>query len=128
MRYVLDASALLAGLNNEKGADHVAEALDSGLVSAVNIAEVAAGLIKNGNHPDQARSAIDILGCTIIPADEETAISAGFMRGITDRAGLSLGDRFCLALARKLRAPVLTTDRQWMLVADELGVAVELIR
>jgi ribonuclease VapC len=128
MRYVLDASALLAGLNNEKGAVLVAAALDSGLVSAVNIAEVAAGLIKNGNHPDQARSAIEALGCTIIPADEEMAIAAGFMRAVTDRAGLSLGDRFCLALARKLRAPALTTDRQWALVAEELGVQVELIR
>jgi ribonuclease VapC len=128
MRYVLDASALLAGLNNEKGADRVAEALDSGLVSAVNIAEVAAGLIKNGNHPDQARAAIDALGCTIIAADEDMAIAAGFMRGVTDRAGLSLGDRFCLALARKMRVPALTTDRQWALVAEELGVAIKLVR
>jgi ribonuclease VapC len=128
MRYVLDASVLLAGLNNEKGADRVAEALDSGLVSAVNIAEVAAGLIKNGNLPDQARSAIDALGCTVIPADEEMAIAAGFMRCVTDRAGLSLGDRFCLALARRMRAPALTTDRQWTLVAEEIGVQVELIR
>jgi ribonuclease VapC len=128
MRYVLDASALLAGLNNEKGADRVAEALDSGLVSAVNIAEVAAGLIKNGNHPDQARAAIDALGCTIIAADEDMAIAAGFMRNVTDRAGLSLGDRFCLALARKMRVPALTTDRQWALVAEELGVAVKLVR
>lgn len=128
MRYVLDASALLAGLNNEPGADRVAEALDAGVISAVNIAEVAAGLIKNGNPPDQARLAIDTLGCTVIAADEEMALAAGFMREVTDRAGLSLGDRFCLALARKLRAPALTTDRQWTLVAEKLGITVELIR
>ena len=56
------------------------------------------------------------------------AIDAGLIRALTDRTGLSLGDRFCLAPGRRLRAPVLTADRQWTLVGDELGVRVEVIR
>lgn len=56
------------------------------------------------------------------------AVEVGLMRPLTDRAGLSLGDRFCLALGRRLRAPVLTADRQWALIADDVGVKVELIR
>jgi PIN domain nuclease of toxin-antitoxin system len=49
------------------------------------------------------------------------------MRARTDRAGLSLGDRFCLALGRRLRAPIMTAHRQWALIADEVGVKVEMV-
>ena len=128
MRFVLDASALLAGLNGEPGADRVAAALDSAVVSAVNFAEVVGGLARGGNSPERVRSVLLALACTVVPADEEMAIDAGLMRALTDRAGLSLGDRFCLALCRRLRAPVLTTDRQWALIADDVGVKVEVIR
>jgi PIN domain nuclease of toxin-antitoxin system len=128
MRFVLDASALLAGLNGERGADRVASALDGAVVSAVNFAEVAGGLARSGNSPERVRAALQALACAVIPADEEMAIDAGLMRALTDRAGLSLGDRFCLALGRRLRAPVMTADRQWTLVADYVGVTVELIR
>lgn len=65
---------------------------------------------------------------TIVAADEAMAMEAGFMRRITDRARLSLGDRFCLALSRRLSSPALTTDRGWASVAGDLGVVVELIR
>lgn len=128
MRHVLDASALLAALNGEPGADRVAAALDSGVVSAVNFAEVTAGIARGGNSPEQVRAALDALACTVIPADEELAVEVGLMRALTDRARLSLGDRFCLALGRRLRAPVLTTDRQWALVAEDVGVRVEVLR
>ena len=64
MRHVLDASALLAALNGEPGADRVAAALDSGVVSAVNFAEVTAGIARGGNSPEQVRAALDALACT----------------------------------------------------------------
>jgi PIN domain nuclease of toxin-antitoxin system len=128
VRFVLDASALLAGLNGEPGADRVAAALDSAVVSAVNFAEVAGGLARGGNSPERVRAVLLALTCTVVAVDEEMAIDAGLMRALTDRAGLSLGDRFCLALCRRLRAPVLTTDRQWALIADDVGVKVEVIR
>jgi ribonuclease VapC len=128
MRVILDASALLAGLNGEPGADRVAAALDSAVVSAVNFAEVAGGLARGGNSAERVRAVLAALACIVIPADEETAIDAGLMRALTDRAGLSLGDRFCLALGRRLRAPVMTADRQWALIADDVGVRVEVIR
>ena len=128
MRFVLDASALLAGLNAEPGADRVAAALDNAVVSAVNFAEVAGGLARGGNSVERLRAILQALACTVVPADEEMAIEAGLMRALTDRAELSLGDRFCFALGRRLRAPVLTADRQWALVADDVGVRVEVIR
>jgi ribonuclease VapC len=128
MRVVLDASALLAGLNGEPGADRVAAVLDAAVASAVNFAEVAGGVTRGGNSPERVRAVLAALACAVIPADEQMAIDVGLMRAKTDRAGLSLGDRFCLALGRRLRAPVLTADRQWALIADEVGVKVEMIR
>lgn len=128
MRVVLDASALLAGLNGEPGADRVAAALDFAVMSAVNFAEVAGSLARGGNRPDDVRAILRALACTVMPADEEIAIDVGLMRALTDRAGLSLGDRFCLALGRRLQAPVLTADRQWALIANDVGVKVEVIR
>ncbi len=128
MRVILDASALLAGLNAEPGADRVAAALDNAVVSAVNFAEVAGGVARGGNSPERVRAVLATLACAVIPADEEMAVDVGLMRARTDRAGLSLGDRFCLALGRRLRAPVMTADQQWALIADEVGVKVETIR
>jgi ribonuclease VapC len=125
---VLDASAILAALKEEPGADRVADALDTGIISSVNLAEVTEGLIKFGNSPDDARAILGALGCLVIAADESLAIEAGLMRASTERAGLSLADRFCLALARRLGVPALTADRQWKLVAGDLGVTLELIR
>lgn len=128
MRIVLDASALLAALLKEPGAERVASALDAAIISAVNLAEVTAGLIRNGASAREARAILQALSMTVVPADEELAIDAGLMRPITDRAGLSLGDRFSLALARRVGSPALTTDRSWKEVAEPLGVEVELIR
>lgn len=128
MRTVLDASALLAGLLKEPGAGRVAEALDAAVMSAVNVAEVAAALARNGASEREVRSVLRAVAVTTLPADEELAIEAGLLRSVTDRAGLSLGDRFCLALARRLGAPALTTDRMWLEVSDSVGVEVQLIR
>jgi PIN domain nuclease of toxin-antitoxin system len=128
VRVVLDASAVLAALLREPGAERVGRALDAAVISAVNVAEVAAGLVRNGASEREARAVLKALALTVIPADEELAIDAGLMRPVADRAGLSLGDRFCLALARRLGSPALTTDRSWQSVAAALGAEVELIR
>src|SRR3954468_13135850 len=128
MRIVLDASAVLAALLDEPGARRVGEALDAAVISAVNLAEIAAALVRNGAGEAEARAVLQALALTVVPADEALAIDAGLMRPITDRAGLSLGDRFCLALARRLGAPALTADRKWSEVAEALGVEVEMIR
>ena len=51
---VLDASALLALLNQEPGADVVAASLPEAVVSAVNLSEAVAKLIDLGIAADQA--------------------------------------------------------------------------
>lgn len=128
MKIVLDASALIAALMDEPGGELVEAVLDTALVGTVNLAEVVAALARDGNSEEEVRSIIAILRLSCVPPDEEMALDAGLLRSITDRAGLSLGDRFCLALARRLDAPVLTADRSWRKVADQVGVEVRTVR
>lgn len=128
MTVVVDASALLAAFNDEPGRGTVIAALDDAVISAVNLAEVAAGLVAKGKSPTQARAALRALGCPVMETDEEQGLDAGFLRQRTATVGLSLGDRCCLALARRLNAPALTADRRWLEVADVCEVEVRLIR
>lgn len=123
---VLDASALLALLNDEPGADVVASNLDQALIVAVNWSEVVGKLV-DGGMPEQAiLTALGSLGLKLRPFDEELAHLAGMLRVKTRPLGLSLGDRACLALAARLSLPVLTADRSWSTL--KVGVKVRLIR
>jgi len=123
---VLDASALLAFLNQETGMEVVAELLPGAAVSAVNLSEVVAKLVEATMPVDVVRSALEDLGLDVRPFDAEMAYAAGALRTATRRLGLSLGDRACLALGQLLARPVLTTDRAWE--GLDLGVAVRSIR
>ena len=126
MSIVFDSSAVLAILLDEPGAQRAGETLDDGVLSAVNASEVVARLIDQGAKDDDARGALQGLDLAIRPFDESLAVVAGLLRRSTRRRGLSLGDRACLALALRERAPVLTADRAWTTL--ELDVEVESIR
>jgi len=124
----LDASALLALLLDEPGAAKVAEVIADAHMSSVNYAEVVSHFIHLGMPADQVDAMLTPLPLTIVEADLALATIAGRLRAATAKAGLSLGDRFCLALARRDGLPALTADKQWRVVADDAGVAVNLIR
>lgn len=125
-KVVLDASALLALLNNETGTDLVQQALPNAVVSAVNLAEVVTRLSLVGISEEQIREALVLLGLEFKPFDHEQAFQAGLMAGLTHSYGLSLGDRACLVLAMKLDATALTADRAWQDL--DIGAKVKLIR
>jgi ribonuclease VapC len=129
---VLDASALLAHLRDEPGADVVAEAIASGaVISTVNLAEVFSRVADRGEDPAKLAAELTQIGLldgaiTVEPFTAADAIDAGRLRPLTRDAGLSLGDRACLALARRLDAPALTADTDWQGVAH--GVELRPIR
>lgn len=125
-RVVLDASALMALIRGEAGADRVAASLSEAIISTVNQAEVQTKLVAAGLDEELAWWHISEVGCVAIPFDEEQARIAGGLIRITRPFGLSLGDRACLALALQRQATVYTTDRAWKGLA--LGIVVEVIR
>ncbi|WP_062212850.1 type II toxin-antitoxin system VapC family toxin [Aureimonas sp. AU12] len=125
-RYVLDASALLCLLNEEDGAEHVEASLDGSVISAVNFSEVVAKIVERGGTRDLAAAMLDPLHMQIVNFDQSQALCAGELRQVTRTAGLSFGDRACLALAVARDMPALTTDRAW--AALELDLQIELLR
>jgi PIN domain nuclease of toxin-antitoxin system len=110
---VLDASAILAVLNRERGADVVMADIDGAAMSTVNYAEVATKLFDTGKDFRVAKEAIRSLGVRIVDFDQDLAERVGELRPLTRHRGLSLGDRACIALAERNRVPALTADRRW---------------
>lgn len=123
---VIDASAVLALLNDEPGAAAVEARLAAGILSTVNLAEVISVLADNGVPDAEIRFAISALGLVSVAFDVEMAHLTGALRPKTKAFGLSLGDRACLALALHSSFSVLTADRSWKDL--DLGIEVELIR
>jgi PIN domain nuclease of toxin-antitoxin system len=122
----LDASAVLALLYQEPGHEAVLEALDGAALSAVNLAEVVTKLVDNGDTEDAVRSSLGKLPIRIVAVDDFLAYEAGLLRRATRSLGFSLGDRCCLALAKRLGFPALTTDRLWL--RPNLDIQVQVIR
>ena len=113
-RVLLDASALLAVIYEEAGAEEVHEALRGRTVmSAVNVGEVVARLDEDGWTRREVAGVIDGFDLEIVPFDTATAVLSGEHRSRTRRHGIGLGGRACLATAQQLGIPVLTADRAW---------------
>ena len=123
---VLDASALIAFLRNEPGADSVAAVLTRSCISAVNLAEVLSKMAEYGKPVDAVAYQIERLRIQVIPFESEQARIVASLWHATRAAGLSLGDRACLALGIRNQWPVMTTDRAW--AKADVGANVEVIR
>ncbi len=124
---VLDASALLALLQQEPGAETVETLLEEAVISSVNWSEVVQKSLDRGVELDNLREDLEALGLSIAPFDVEDAEIAAALRRGTAELGLSLADRACLALASRLSIPALTTDSAWAELRLE-AVFVRLIR
>ncbi len=147
MTVVLDASALLAYWLDETGADVVEQAIaaEGALVTSVNLAEVLSKLddlrpgvaasLPLAQPRSAAESSLTSAGgateagtVTLEPFTYVDAVVSATLRSATKVHGLSLGDRACLAVAKRLDLEAMTADRSWMDVAGPVGVRVRLIR
>ena len=123
---LLDTSAVLGYLSNEPGQELVEGALLSGqaCISHVNQAEVIGKLLDWGLSFEEAQQAVSKLALAAEPFSPEVALETARLRPLTRAHGLSLGDRTCLATARLRQHQVLTGDRDWLKLADTLGLTI----
>lgn len=125
---IIDASAILAAILGETGGDTVFDMLEHAVASTVNVAEVYTYAAINDLPTDAIDAFFADTGIEIAPFDQRQAVTAGGLASLTRKAGLSLGDRSCLALAKLRGAEVLTADRPWEQVADSAGLTITLLR
>ena len=120
-RYVLDASALLAYLNGEPGAERVQQCIERGqvIMSSVNLAEVLSKCADRGMSTADQEALCAALPLEMAAFDTALALTCATLRASTRAHGLSLGDRCCLALAQAQSATALTADHAW----SNLGLA-----
>lgn len=123
---VLDASAVLALLFAEPGAERVADVIaDNAVISTVNLSEVAALLVRRGQEPEETLVPVREQ-VAVEPFTSEDALTAAKLSPLIAPKGLSLGDRACLALAKRLAARAVTAERAWAQL--DVDVQIELIR
>ena len=125
---VYDSSAILAVLREEAGAALVIGQTEVGVISAINLAEVAHVQMRFGKTRAEAEEVIREMGIPVVDVDEQLALDASEIKIIGKEAGLSQADCICLALAKREGAAALTGDRDWLKIADAIGVEVRLIR
>ena len=111
---VLDSSAVLAYLKQERGYEKVCEAIKIGAsMSTVNFSEVLAKIIEKGVEMDEVTSRLFALGLATQPFTEADARQSAQIYPVTRTLGLSMGDRACLSLSLRLRLPAITADTIW---------------
>jgi PIN domain nuclease of toxin-antitoxin system len=129
---VLDSSAMLAFLLEERGADAVLSLIEDVdaivLASTVNLCEVSTKLTLTGASSSVVAMNMGPFMRFAVDFDSAQALYAGELARSTRPQGLSLGDRACLALAASRGATAWTTDAAWLKLQSKTGVKVRLLR
>jgi len=128
--YVLDASAILAVLQGEDGADVVAPHLRDAEVSIINVGEVLAKAVEQGGDVDVVQAILRSYGFRTRAFREAHARQSALLRPVTKQLGLGFGDRACLVQGMFSERPILTADRDWLKLDLDpmLGIDIRLIR
>lgn len=124
---VIDASAILAYLQDEEGSDLVEVALENGLISTITFTEILGKLVGKGVPAAQALADLEGLGLEVVNFDQSQAVQAAYFYARRNPYRLSLGDCAVLALGEHLGKPILTGEQDWAKLPD-LRVAIHLIR
>lgn len=123
---VLDASALLALVNEEPGGEKGRPFVAASLISAVNFCETVQRLRRGGMPIEAVTATLSPLVSEPVPFDESLAYVTASVHEKTRHAGLSFGDCACLALDLSRKIPAVTAEREWGKV--DVGIRVIRIR
>ena len=126
MSVVLDASAVLAFLKSEPGADVVREHLRSACISTVNLLEVLEKSLLPERRVEKVVRLLRGWQVEVVPFDEHHVHAATSIKEQVGNLNVSLADRACMGLAAYRELPVVTADRLWSTL--KLDVDVILIR
>ncbi len=121
---VLDASAVLALLQEEDGADEVEGLLDGASMTCVNLSEVIQKAEQHGVQTEGLEYDLEALGIEF--RDFGMSMARPTAELWSSGSGLSFGDRACLALAQTIDATAVTTDGRW--VEANLPIDIRVIR
>lgn len=125
---VFDASAALALLLEQKGAEMIEDMLEKAsdsdnpiLISAVNWAEVLSvvGRKQGAAGLQELRRFQNAMPIEVRSIDEEHAETAATLK---NSVGLGLADAFAAALAKAEDADLVTGDREFKAVQDQLRI------
>ena len=126
--FVLDASAVIALLRDEPGAEVVRQTMKQAHLGVINAGEVAQCLLNDGWSLPEIEETIYALDVRIRTLRIDLVLAAAEIRELGRKRGLSQADCLCLALAKRTGAIALTADRKWLEVAKAVGVEVQVIR
>jgi PIN domain nuclease of toxin-antitoxin system len=122
MTVILDASAMLALIFGERGAENVIPYAQGSQILAINFSEVVAQVIAIDGNPERAEVSASRLEINIVPFDRKHARLTAEIIKRTSAVGASLADRACLAFAEDGGLPVLTADKEW----SKLGLPIDI--
>lgn len=128
MTVVVDASAVMALMLGEPGADVVQAVIRGSAMSAVNASECCARGVERGAKADDVLSLIKVFEVEVIAFDLESALETARLRAPTKALGAGIGDRACMALGLRRGVPVLTGDKRLAGIDPALGIDIRLIR
>jgi ribonuclease VapC len=126
MTVILDASAMLALIFGERGAENVIPHAHGSEILAINFSEVVARVIAIDGKPERAEISANRLEIEIVPFDQRLARLTAEIISRTSAIGASFADRACLAFAEDKAFPVLTADKDWSKL--NLGIDIRQIR
>lgn len=127
-KFLLDTSAIIALLKKEPGYETIANIIASSAISSVNLSELVAVLARGGVSEQDIDQIITDLIPEIIPFCENISIKSGKLAKLTEKYGLSLGDRACLSTAEYYNMNIYTADKIWAELSQLVAANIIVIR
>ena len=113
-RYIFATSVAIAILKKESGYKQAEDLLASSCISTVNFSEFITVMLRKHIALEDAKFITRDFFPYIIEFNQEIAEITGALYNETNKFGLSLGDRACIATGMKHDLEIYTADKAWL--------------